>query len=506
MSQRRDFLRTITLASGAVFLGLPSGCGRQSDDVRRLTTGAQRFLHAHDFLRNGKRAPDVSRVTSTNVCVVGAGFAGVTAAWLLGKHGIDCTLLETESVVGGCARTYAPPSSQANVPLGNVYFVERTNVLDGMAKQAGVLIEPCPDDIYVIGDRIISDLWSDSDIRSIAHSGRDAEGMKRFRDELLGMSDDELPLYPVRIAENTILRRFDGTAAEDFVRAYHSPTLEMVLDAYARSSMGAGLKEINTYCLLNFYVDEFGASFNKGRWIVQGGTSGLLAGIAGTLDDVRTDRLVYQVERRADGWSVYISTASGHSERIDAQHVILATPLFVTRALLRRSGLAEYAAIPSLQYAPYMTVHMHSNEMLTPAGSYDTWHLPAGERYTDLISTGSVALPPGHRGVWTGAYSPLPEHTRGRLLDEQYVATIANQTADAVARRLGKEPEVIDEIYAWTWGHGVVIPSVGSHQSVRECAKSMPSGLHLACTDLDAAPSIENAIMAAEYAVSRIVK
>lgn len=504
MVDRREFLRTITLASGAVFLGVPFGCGR-TNDIRQIGQGSQQFRRAHSFVRDRQVLPSASRSSSAKVCIVGGGFAGITAAWLLAQQGIDCVLLEAEPVVGGCARTYQPKNVHQSVPLGNVYFVERSETLDAMAQSVGVSIKECPDDMYFVGDSMVRDIWTDADVAAVAVNPKDANGLRRFRDELLSMTDTQLPLYPVREASAEMIARYDSVSAFEFIQQYASPTLAMVLDAYSRSSMGAGLTDVNAFCLLNFYSDEFGASFDKGRWIMQGGTSELLKGIASSLPDVRSDRLAYRIEKNSSGWSVLAVGSDGVVERVHAEHVILSSPLFSTRALLRGSDVAQAALIPSLQYAPYMTIHMHSHQALTPPGSYDTWHLPAGEHYTDLVSTADASMPHTNEGRWTSAYAPLPVSRRSELMNEESIVRITNAAIDAVLQRLDLPADVVDDVYAWSWGHGVVVPSVGSHRAVREMVQSMPDGIHLACTDVDAAPSIENAIMAAEHVVARVL-
>src|SRR5579875_3557931 len=49
------------------------------------------------------RAPDSS--VPRNVVVIGAGPAGLTAAYALGRRGGRCTVVEADSVVGGISRT-----------------------------------------------------------------------------------------------------------------------------------------------------------------------------------------------------------------------------------------------------------------------------------------------------------------------------------------------------------------------------------------------------------------
>ena len=87
MTTRREFLQQVVAVGGyrAGFLtmqalglvGLPSALAAEPLD---LQPGA-----AH----------------GTRVVILGAGIAGLSAAWELGKAGYDCTVLEARSRVGG---------------------------------------------------------------------------------------------------------------------------------------------------------------------------------------------------------------------------------------------------------------------------------------------------------------------------------------------------------------------------------------------------------------------
>ena len=47
----------------------------------------------------------VEEANTTNVVVIGAGPAGLTAAYKLGQQGQTCTVFESDDVVGGISRT-----------------------------------------------------------------------------------------------------------------------------------------------------------------------------------------------------------------------------------------------------------------------------------------------------------------------------------------------------------------------------------------------------------------
>src|SRR6266480_7509930 len=50
-------------------------------------------------------APAADERSAPNVVIIGAGPAGLTAAYMLNKRGVTSTVLEADSVVGGISRT-----------------------------------------------------------------------------------------------------------------------------------------------------------------------------------------------------------------------------------------------------------------------------------------------------------------------------------------------------------------------------------------------------------------
>ncbi|HYJ11939.1 MAG TPA: FAD-dependent oxidoreductase, partial [Polyangiaceae bacterium] len=54
----------------------------------------------------------------TDVVVVGAGAAGLSAARLLTKHGLGCLVLEASSTIGGRIRTLRLPEWELPIELG----------------------------------------------------------------------------------------------------------------------------------------------------------------------------------------------------------------------------------------------------------------------------------------------------------------------------------------------------------------------------------------------------
>lgn len=481
------------LGSGATYaLGL-SGC-RRPGEMRLLTAprrshATPQFQVAHAYLRDGGSLPAPSRQERCDVVIVGAGLSGLTAAVELERQGRRVIMVESEARVGGAG--VQGELAGGRIPLGNVYFVERTPELDTLIKFSGIEPVPCPDDGYDLGrGEVVRDLWADETLDRVITSDTERDGMKRFRDQLLGMGDD-LPPYPL---EATLPERFAGldTSAEEWVKEFRSQILLTVLNSYSRSSMGALLLRTNVYCLLNFYSGEVGPAFESQRYTFAGGPGSLTRAVGERLACQRLEQLAARVTQDATSASVDCIDRDGKVIRYVADHVIMAAPKFQMPYLIPDLPTQQAVACKSLSYAPYMTLHIVSDLPLVESDVYDTWNLTS-EFETDVVNPGSVPGMNLDKHV-SSLFVPMDEFARGQLQNPEL---FARRSGDIVERFLStRTPEQqasVREVYCWGWGHGLVIPTPGSHSGIAQAAASRFGRILFANTDCDAAPAIENA-------------
>lgn len=501
MNSRRDFLYTIILGSGAVFLAPLPGCdplrGPESTDALQKVAdpakprvGTPQFTTAHEFLRDGKPLPEPRITTQHDVIVVGGGLSGLTAALVLQTNGVDAIVLESESTVGGSA--VSSNIDGASIPLGSVYFVSRTPEIEMLLQTAKITPVQCPDDVHILADgQSLRNLWSDATLNVALKDDADRSGMQRFRDVLLTMADD-LPSYPLDKTLSPRLQKLDALSGEQYGRSFGSPTLNTVIEWYSKSSMGASATRTNAYCLLNFYQSELGSEYGYPRFSFPGGISRLALGVASSLTGLHTSCLVARVHETETRVEVDVVEADGSVTRHVAPYAILAVPKYQLSRLLVDIDARRSSAAKSIVYAPYVTIQIASGVALSTTGAYDTWDFRVDHSYTDVIDP--MTIQPGVDRHVVSLYVPLEPSQRPMLLDDGAFASFASATVARFAEHLTEEQRTsITEVRCWGWGHGIVVPTVGSHTGPAQDASAPTARLRFAGTDSDCAPAIENA-------------
>jgi hypothetical protein len=323
------------------------------------------------------------------------------------------------------------------------------------------------------------------------HAERD--GMKRFRDQMLALGDDT-PAYPLPAELTPELAALDVNA-EDWVHQFKSQHLLTVLNSYSRSSMGALLMGTNVYCLQNFYSCEFGPSFDQPRYTIPGGTGALTSAVLPHLHDVHLSHVAVRVRQAGSGVEVDCVDSEGQVVRYRAASVVVASQKFQAPTLIEGLPSDQVAACRSLSYAPYMTLHIVSEKPLVRSDLYDTWNLTS-EFETDVVNRHVASL-----------FIPMDQFARGQLQNQEL---FARKVADVVSRFLdsksAEEQASVREVYAWGWGHGLVVPTPGSHSGPAQTASRSLGSIHFANADCDASPAIENAAFQGAKAAKMVLR
>lgn len=454
-----------------------------------ITTHTPQFQVAHAFLRDKQSVPVPDRMESVDVLVVGAGISGLAAAAALEREGRSATVVESDLRVGGAAQSAT--LANGSIPLGSVYFVESSPAMQLLLSVGGIQPVACPEDGYDFGDgRVVRDLWADRVLDENIADRQDRDGMKRFRDTLLGLGE-RMPAYPLPPVLEPWQAALD-VPAEDWVKSFGSPTLMTILNAYARSSMGALLSRTNLYCLQNFYSSEFGEQYGTQRYTFAGGPGVLTSAVASKLRDVRPHQVCVRIRHAGMQAEADCVDGDGRVVRYRARAVIMAGPKFQAPTLIEGLPADQVEACSQLAYAPYITIHLVSDQPLTQTGLYDTWNLTSDSE-TDVVSPGSV---PGTKlsSHVSSLFVPMDSFARGQLQNpELFARRVADISRHFLATRSEQQRDSVREIYAWGWGHGLVVPTPGSHSGPAQRAARSFGPIVFANADCDAAPAMEGA-------------
>jgi monoamine oxidase len=464
-------------------------------------TGTPAHRIAHQYLRDGARIPEPSRTRQCDVVVIGGGMSGLAAAFAARDAGFSTIVVEAESRAGGAA--VSTRIGDASVPLGSVYFVSRTPELDALLHATDLTPVVCPEDEVILADgQVVRNLWSDATLRSAIKDERDRQGMQRFRDDLLAMGD-ALPSYPLAPTLSARDAALDGTSAADYMRRYGSRTADALINAYARSSMGAASTITNAYCLLNFYQSELGGEFGFSRYSFPGGTSALTQRLAKLHADDMQHGVAVRIETNAQRVHVEVIADDGSCVRIVADYAIVAAPKYQLPRLMPQMPAVQRDACAAMTYAPYVTIQIASSRPLQVSTAYDTWDIRPGRSYTDVINP--IVLQSSSKQHVVSLYMACDIAERRMLMDDRAFAERVAKVVDEYAAGLTDEQRgSITSVHAWGWGHGIVVPTVGSHNGIAQRASAPIDRIVFAGTDNDAAPAIENAVANGFAAVKQV--
>ena len=504
-NSRRDFLKILIGATGASFVTLPLGCSQKeaSKAMQRLTPSSvstllkrQTFESAHRYIRNTQSLPQHSKeITHTcDVLIIGSGPSGLAAAYSLQKKGYSVLIVENESQSGGTG--IKGSWNGISYPYGSVYFVTNEGHIKEFIEAANVQPIIAPEDAVLFNNVLYPDIWSDATISTLPINKQDKDGMKQFRDYLL--IDSHIPSYPLEDKLSPEFLALDKQSGRDFLRQFHSPFTETLLNLYSKSSMGAGIDDTNAFCLLNFYRSELGKSFDALRFTFPGGMNELYAGITQTIGSATFlyNHLAIESKNVQHGTETICITHDDHIVRIQSAYTIMAINKLTASRICKDLTTQQISAMQTIQYPPYITIHLHSDKQLFPEQYMDIWTVDTGDFCTDIICSNAMQRKPNANTSFVySLYGALPLNKRSMLLDDVLMAEHAYDIVSKLAKTLKNGMmEHVHEIECFAWGHSVAIPSIGSHSGIAQLSRKNLGNIFFAASDNDNTSSFENAV------------
>ncbi|MEO3691555.1 flavin monoamine oxidase family protein [Roseateles paludis] len=474
---------------------LASGC---TPDLPPLQGG---WVGTHPERGHRLREPLPSASTATprqaHVLIVGAGIAGLACARELQRRGVDdVAILDLEPTAGGNSRGHQ--LAGARCPIGAHYLP-----LPGPeAREVYQLLE----ELGLVRQQLGRAMW---DERHLCHSPQERLFIDgAWQDGLLPAADSPDTLAQYRRFSNLVAeaqrqlgfamptrraRWTPGHAALDAQtfaawldqHGLTAPRLRWYLDYCCRDDFGAPADTVSAWAGLHYFASRHGfhapgdeTAEREPVLTWPEGNAWLAERLSQPLHPhLHLDRVALQVSEEREGVEVLAwQVPEQRLERWRARHVVLATPLFVARRLLRTPP----AALQSLrqQHAPWLTANLLLREpLIDHPGAPPSWdNVSHGStRLLGYVNARHQALDPTPQPPLLTAYLALPDSQRGALLQAPW-----QQWADAVLADLAPtHPDLREQlarIDLCRFGHAMSIPTPGTRSAAALQALTQPQG------------------------------
>ncbi|MFN7146660.1 MAG: NAD(P)-binding protein, partial [Myxococcota bacterium] len=465
-------------------------------------------------------AGGASGAARADVVVVGAGVAGLCAAWRLAGQGLTVRLLELWSAPGGTAIAGDGPrgphpwgAHYLTLPGPDAVHVRRIlrelGVITGFDAEghpayAGDALCLAPEERIWDGGEWIEGLWPTAHATAADRAQRDAwEGIVAdFRDRV---GADGRPAFTIPIAKSSrdpAIRALADVSFADWLdeQGLTAPVLRWSLEYATRDDYGASLADTSAWAGLHYFcarrpdpsdARDLGThvlTWPAGNgWLVE-----RLVPRAGV--PVETGVIVRAVEVSDAGARVWAERAgTGDVVGIDAGAVVLAVPTRLARHLLPTLPGGD-APLPD--QAPWRVAQLHVSALPTAHGVPTAWDsVIYGAASLGYVTSSHQRGTYGGPGVLTW-YEPLlgdPAAARRALLPETWEQA-RDHVLDDLAPSHPDLLDVLERLDVWHWGHGTVRPAPGLHAVGRlDRLLALHPRVHLAHTDLSGVSLFEEA-------------
>jgi hypothetical protein len=480
-------------------------------------------------LRGGPPSASPSRFEDLPIAIVGAGAAGISAAWSLKRAGFeDFLILDLEDQFGGTARGGEHESSR--YPMGAHYLPEPP--------------EDCPElydlleDIGMMKGRDASGraeflasaicaapterhyhhgLWRPGLYPSTNQSDEEASEWERWHEHLaeLGRFRDAEGRRAFRLpleAGSPQLRHLDQMSMSDYLesKGFRSERLHWFVDYACRDDYGTPARFTSAYAALHHFLAR-GHDDGRERFLLTApqGNANLLERMvekAGLVEHIRSGHLVRRVT--PEGKLTVETQASPHELLgFACQAVLWAAPRFLlSRVMVEDTGRE---AVKRLNYAPWLVANLQLDRAPRGVGAGLAWdNVPV-----DDLDLGYVVANHGDGLDRRGASGELGQARPHVITYYRSLGDSPESLRKARADLLAKTPEQLREevlsalermhsdIRQWTravhlhrWGHAMPRPEVGLLFSDELARLREPIGCVRACaTDLSGIALLEEA-------------
>lgn len=288
------------------------------------------------------------------VAVVGAGSAGMHAAWMLDRAGADVTVYEAAPYVGGHAFSYPFEADDGSVHPVDMGFIFGSPTSYPEMRSLAAL--------YGVGRSHTSLAMSgtvDGEVWATGMADVDPELLRFHALAAEGYNDERLNLVP--FGWWLWWHGFD----EDFQRRYLTPIMTVLFIT------DRGLYQVTTRFMLNMFEGPtkwLDYRINAPAWTIQGGSSAYYRAMTAALDGrIRLVSPVTAVSREAGG-KVRVRARSGAGEQEEVYDaVVFGVHADVARRLLTDATWLEDFVLGQIRYEPSEII-VHTEPTAFPEG------------------------------------------------------------------------------------------------------------------------------------------
>ncbi|HSE41189.1 MAG TPA: NAD(P)/FAD-dependent oxidoreductase, partial [Acidobacteriota bacterium] len=357
--------------------------------------------------------------SSKSVLILGAGLAGLAAAYELNRSGIQVTVLEARSRPGGRVNTYRDPFADGLYAEMGAEYVDAADEFDHRyCKEFDlkVMTAKLYDAIFVRGQKFkMSELKTRNQTLPYEGArpgmlfGQEAAFIKKIRDSIKD---------PERLSPDVL--QLDNLSVAELLLQQGAPKDLLALYSYLNATEEtARPEEISALSLIKAHLRQsnFSEVQNEGR--IFGGNDQLPKAFARRLSDkILYRRAVRKIAHNAAGGEVWFEE-NGKLNSIRADHIVIALPFKILREIEIKPAFTgqKMDCISTLAYGQVMKIAMQYKQRF--------WDQPdsIGQRvFTDThlrrIYHMSVDQP-GPRGILMSFTAAADAEMLGKLSEEE---------------------------------------------------------------------------------------
>lgn len=463
-------------------------------------------------LRDGFELPESQQTITTPCLIIGAGVAGLSAAWALHQQGVEFLMIELEDWIGGNAAWgkneigafpwgahYLPVPDMANKDL--IRLLEDLKVIydhdeSGMPLYDEAYLCMAPEErLYIHGK------WQAGLIPDWGVPESDKREIKRFLAQMEQFSQTkgsdgkfafQIPLDQSSQDPEWLL--LDQHSMADWLSSnnYSSSYLKWYVDYCCKDDFGCLAKNTSAWAGIHYFAARRGIGANTGEAAVltwSEGNGWLVREMAKKFrSNLRTGQMAINIQQGTEELSVIAyDVQQKNSINYLAKHVILACPQYISSKIF---PALSTRSLPQLHYAPWIVANISLKKRPIGNGMKLAW---------DNVAYGSPSLGyivadhqkmtgfPSKELVitWYHALSENDPKDARKLLhdwDESYWKEFILEDLNRMHPGIKKDVSQID---LWPWGHGMVSPQPGSlWDPLRQAANKPLGNVHFAHTDL----------------------